>query len=127
MRDLLTRLRDKTRMRKYFGLTGIILAEEVLTEEAADRIADLEQQVVKMRNSYKIMEKVYKARLAEAHEVLAECREYFYERADAEYFTDSPEPVGNEEMTLLCMIEDVAIGRSATAPESAGSPESPKE
>lgn len=38
-------------------------------------------------------------------EVLQECREYFEQRADAEYFSDSPTPSGNEEMRLLVMVE----------------------
>lgn len=33
--------------------------------------------------------------------VLRECEAYFEERADAEYFPDSPIPSGNEEMRLL--------------------------
>jgi hypothetical protein len=36
---------------------------------------------------------------------LEECQEYFSQRADAEYFTDSPSPVGNEEMRLLTEVE----------------------
>ncbi len=38
--------------------------------------------------------------------VLRECEEYLYERADAEYFTDSPGGVPNEEMRLLVKIRD---------------------
>lgn len=34
------------------------------------------------------------------------CKAYFEERADAEYFPDSPSPVGNEEMQLLVDVED---------------------
>ena len=34
-------------------------------------------------------------------EALEACEEYFDQRADAEYFPDSPGPVGNEEMYLL--------------------------
>ena len=40
-------------------------------------------------------------RMAEA---LDQCEDYFDNRADAEYFTDSPTPVPNEEMTLLCVV-----------------------
>ncbi len=36
--------------------------------------------------------------------VLKVCEEYFDQRADAEYFTDSPQPKGNEEMSLLTEI-----------------------
>lgn len=32
---------------------------------------------------------------------LEEVEEYFSQRADAEYFTDRADPVGNEEMRLL--------------------------
>lgn len=39
-------------------------------------------------------------------DVLRECEEYFDQRADAEYFTDSPSPVGNEEMKMLCLIRE---------------------
>lgn len=39
-------------------------------------------------------------------EVLDACEDYFDQRADAEYFTDSPAPVGNEEMTLLCSVRE---------------------
>ena len=42
---------------------------------------------------------------ADIIEALEECREYFEQRADAEYFTDSPSPVGNEEMRLLVLVE----------------------
>jgi hypothetical protein len=34
------------------------------------------------------------------------CRDYFEQRADAEYFTDSASPCGNEEMQLLVDVED---------------------
>lgn len=37
---------------------------------------------------------------------LEACKEYFKQRADAEYFADSAEPVGNEEAHLLVDIED---------------------
>lgn len=37
---------------------------------------------------------------------LENCRDYFAERADAEYFTDSASPCGNEEMQLLVDVED---------------------
>lgn len=36
--------------------------------------------------------------LKEVHETLSQVCEYFEERADAEYFTDSPSPIPNEEM-----------------------------
>ncbi len=37
---------------------------------------------------------------------LEACRDYFEQRADAEFFTDSQSPVGNEEMHLLAEVED---------------------
>lgn len=39
-------------------------------------------------------------------EALRQCRGYFDDRADAEYFTDSPTPLPNEEMRLLVEIDD---------------------
>lgn len=42
-------------------------------------------------------------------EALYACDEYFDNRADAEYFTDSPNPVGNTEMYLLGIVRD-ALG-----------------
>lgn len=39
-------------------------------------------------------------------EALRECEEYFDQRADAEYFTESPGPVGNEEMTMLGVVRN---------------------
>lgn len=40
-------------------------------------------------------------------EALQECEAYFDNRADAEYFTDSPYPKPNEEMRLLVMVREV--------------------
>jgi hypothetical protein len=40
-------------------------------------------------------------------EVLEEAEAYFDNRADAEYFTDSPQPVGNEEMRHLTTIRAI--------------------
>ena len=42
-------------------------------------------------------------------EALDECDDYFDSRADAELFTDSPLPVENEEMRLLCVVR-AALG-----------------
>ena len=39
-------------------------------------------------------------------EALKECEEYFDQRADAEYFTDSPTPIPNEEMKMLVLVRD---------------------
>lgn len=47
-----------------------------------------------------------KAREAELVEALKDCWEYFDQRADAEYFTSSLAPRGNEEMRLLCIVND---------------------
>ena len=41
MTDLVKRLRDKTRLRRAHGLTGWVLAEEALCDEAADEIERL--------------------------------------------------------------------------------------
>ena len=53
------------------------------------------------------------ARVAELEEVLDECETYFDNRADAEYFTDSPFPVGNEEMGLLVTVRKARKGGDA--------------
>ena len=53
------------------------------------------------------------ARVAELEEVLDECETYFDNRADAEYFTDSPIPVGNEEMGLLVTVRKALKGGDA--------------
>ena len=42
---------------------------------------------------------------------LEECEEYFDRHADAEYFTDSPSPVGNEEMHMLVAVR-TALGKA---------------
>ena len=44
------------------------------------------------------------ARADSAEAMLRECEEYFDQRADAEYFPDSPSPHPNEEMKLLTEI-----------------------
>jgi hypothetical protein len=44
-------------------------------------------------------------------EALLECEDYFDNRADAEWFPDSPRPVPNAEMTLLCVVRG-ALGAS---------------
>ena len=53
----------------------------------------------------------YDARLItkapEMYELLTELEAYFADRADAEYHTDSPGAVGNEEMSLLVQIQEV--------------------
>ena len=43
----------------------------------------------------------------DAIEALDACEDYFDKIADAEYFENSPLPVGNEEMTLLCTVQSV--------------------
>lgn len=43
----------------------------------------------------------------EMAELLAELRDYFDQRADAEYFTDSPRPVANDEMRHLSEIDEL--------------------
>ena len=43
-------------------------------------------------------------------EALAECEEYFEQRADAEYFTESAYPVGNEEMHMFVLVKK-ALGK----------------
>jgi len=42
----------------------------------------------------------------ELYELLVELAEHFDDMADAEYFTDSPNPVPNTEMKFLCRIEE---------------------
>ena len=43
----------------------------------------------------------------EVRRVLQLCADYFSDRSDAEYFTDSPSPSGNEEMQILVEIMGV--------------------
>ncbi len=43
--------------------------------------------------------------LAGVHAALEECHAYFEDRAEAEIFTDSASPVGNDEMRLLVEVE----------------------
>ena len=47
-------------------------------------------------------------------DALRECEEYFDQRADAEYFTDSPSPVANEEMKLLQTVRAALSSRAAS-------------
>lgn len=47
---------------------------------------------------------------AKLRDVLKECEEYFDQRADAEYFTDSAAPVGNAEMSMLVMVRKALNG-----------------
>ena len=46
--------------------------------------------------------------LREVMDLLDELDEYFDDRADAEYFPDRAEPVGNEEMRLLVKVRSIA-------------------
>ena len=48
-------------------------------------------------------------------EILRTLRDYFSERADAEYFTDSPSPVANEEMKMLALVEELEAPASGEA------------
>jgi len=43
-------------------------------------------------------------------DLLAHLRTFFDGRADAEYFTDSPSPVINQEMRILVMIDEALKG-----------------
>ena len=49
-------------------------------------------------------------------QALVDAREYFAERADAEYFTDSPRAHGNTEMQLMSAMDEAlaALNRAAT-------------
>ena len=49
--------------------------------------------------------------VAETLDALRETETYFADRADAESFTDSPSPYGNEEMRLLCIVRS-ALARA---------------
>jgi len=40
-------------------------------------------------------------------DLLMELEEYFDQRADAEYFSDRPGPVGNEEMHFLVEVKEM--------------------
>jgi hypothetical protein len=44
--------------------------------------------------------------IAKLREALDDCEDYLYNRADAEWFPDSPRPVPNAEMTLLCVVRE---------------------
>ena len=44
-------------------------------------------------------------RMRQMKAALQECEAYFEERADAECFTDSAGPVGNDEMRLLVEVQ----------------------
>lgn len=61
--------------------------------------------------------KQLRAALTKAAAALAEADEYFDQRADAEYFTDSAAPVGNEEMRILTEIRDALAACSGQQQE----------
>lgn len=48
-------------------------------------------------------------RMRQMKAALQECETYFEERADAEFFPDSPDPCGNREMQLLVEVRE-ALG-----------------
>lgn len=54
-------------------------------------------------------------RMAQMKAALRECEAYFEERADAEYFTDSAGPVGNEEARLWSEVV-LALGKDPSCP-----------
>ncbi|MBL3825115.1 MULTISPECIES: hypothetical protein [unclassified Marinobacter] len=56
--------------------------------------------------------------MSERLEILRTLRDYFSDRADAEYFTGSPSPVSNEEMRMLALVEELEKGESARAQQS---------
>ena len=66
-------------------------AEGEMLREANRKLDALNRETVKSNN-----------RMFDA---LDEVREYFDQRADAEYFTDSDSPKGNEEMSMLAVID----------------------
>ena len=45
-------------------------------------------------------------RMRQMKAALEECETYFGERADAEFFPDSPDPCGNREMQLLMEVQE---------------------
>ena len=51
------------------------------------------------------------AEIAHLREALKEVEEYFDQRADAEYFTDSAAPFPNEEMKLLGIVREALAGK----------------
>lgn len=52
-------------------------------------------------------------RMRQMKSALQECESYFEERADAEYFTDSPDPCGNAEMRILMEVRAAIEGLPA--------------
>ena len=81
--------------------TNLIRAEEndkisrEFLEHSDKRIAELEGENAKLRKS-----------ISTLREALEEIAPYFEDRADAEYFTDSPIPVGNDEMKYLAVTQN---------------------
>ncbi|AII27767.1 hypothetical protein B9J07_12880 [Sinorhizobium sp. LM21] len=69
-----------------------------LTEER-DRIE-------RNRDMYRGQVERQSAKIAAMREALQEVEEFFDDRADAEYFTDSAAPHPNKEMTLLTLVRD---------------------
>lgn len=53
--------------------------------------------------------------MSERDDIIAEMREYFEQRADAEYFTDSAGPVPNEERRMLARLDELQSGQSDCA------------
>lgn len=66
---------------------------EIAVHRALDVIDNLRSERDRLQAENKAM-----------REALTECEEYFDNRADAEYFPDSPTPVVNEEMRLLTTV-----------------------
>jgi hypothetical protein len=62
--------------------------------------------------------------MSERDDIIAEMREYFEQRADAEYFTDSAGPVPNEEMRMLAKLDELQAARE-TAGLSRGELDTP--
>lgn len=80
-------------------------ATRALGYEAADR---LKGNGVRSQSMSRTGEETYAVTLGQLRAIrvaLGQCEEYFEQRADAEYFTDSPSPCGNEEMQLLVEVQ----------------------
>jgi hypothetical protein len=61
---------------------------------------------VQLRNERLAAREFQREAAPEMFEALRECEEYFDQRADAEYFIDSPTPVGNAEMKMLVLVRE---------------------
>lgn len=79
---------------------AIVIAKKVVRP----KIRDLDREEPQLLTST-----LFIKRMRQMKSALQECESYFEERADAEYFTDSPDPCGNAEMRLLMEVRDALL------------------